>query len=151
MAAITPVTEIPNGFYPALRTATAQATTGQTDWLIVPAWARFLVVYFNLTGNAGTTPTSIPSFQAIPDGLFDDADALALFTGATITAASQHRYNIGPGVTGIADGTDSATADANVGVNTVLPGTLIGIKVLNDRTTADETYTYTLVARFSGK
>lgn len=151
MAAIVPVTQVVNGFYPSIRDVAAQATTGQTDWLVVPAWARFVVVFFNLTANAGTTPISTPSFLAVPEGVFDDADTVTLFTGAAITAASQHRYSTGPGVTGIADGTDSATVDASVGVNTLLPA-LLGVKILNDRTTADETYTYKLSARFlSGK
>lgn len=135
-----------NGFYPSLRTASAQATTGQTDWLYVPSWARYLSVYLNLTANAGTSPETTFSFQATPLGLQDDANLTALGTGAVITAASQHYYQIGPD---LVVGTDSATADASVGFSAVLPVPFIGVRILNDRTTGDETYTYTLTARFS--
>lgn len=145
MAAITPVAQQLNGYYPSLRTAAAQATTGQTDWLVVPAWARAMEVYFNLTANAGTSPISTLSLVAPPPGVFDDTDLMTIGSGAAVTAASQHRYNVGPG---IASGADQAAADANAGIDTLLPATLVGIKVLNDRTTGDETYTYTLAVRF---
>jgi hypothetical protein len=101
-------------------------------------------VYFNLTANAGTTPISTPAFLAVPPNALDDANSAALFTGAAITAAGQHIYHIGPGVTGIANGTDATTGDAGgVGVNVILPD-LLGVQILNDRGTGDETYTYTL-------
>lgn len=149
MAAITQVTVKPNGFYPSFRTGTAQADTGQTDWLQVPAWANFLEVFFNLTAvGASTTPVSTVSFLAVPPGIYDDTDVVQIATGAAITAISQHRYVIGPGVSGIADGTDSTTADAEMRINSVLPTPVIGIKLLLDRGTGDEVYTYTLTARF---
>ena len=34
----------------------AQANTGQTDWILVPAWAQFAEVFFNITATGGTTP-----------------------------------------------------------------------------------------------
>jgi len=149
MAAITPVTQQMNGHYPSFRTGAAQANTGQTDWLVVPHWANFLEVYFNLTAvGASTTPISTVSFLSVPPNIYDDTDTVQIGTGAAVTAISQHRYIIGPGVTGIADGTDQAAADANMGINTVLPTPVIGIKLLLDRGTGDEVYTYTLSARF---
>lgn len=152
MAAITFATTAGNGttlgpYNPALRTAAVQATTGQTDWFWVPKWAKVLIVYFNLSANAGTTPISIPSLLLAYPATLDDGDAAVLLTGASITAASFHAYEIGPTLTSA--GTDSATADSNVVQNTVTPAVL-GIKVLNDRTTADETYTYTLAAEVRG-
>jgi hypothetical protein len=149
MATITPVTYVSTirgaNTPPALhlRSGVAQANTGQTDWVSIPSWARFAIVYFNLTANAGTTPVSTLNFLAPPPGILDDANVMTLHSSASITAASQHAYNIGPGVTGIANGTDSATADANVGINVVLPG-LLGVQLVLDRADTNETYTYTL-------
>jgi len=148
MAAITPVDATGKGTLYELRDVSAQATTGQTDYIVVPAWARRAIVYFNLTANAGTSPISTVSFQVPPPNTFVDTDLVQLATGASVTAASQHIYHIGPGETGIADGTDQAAADASMGINATLPW-MLGVKVLNDRTTGDETYTYTLKVVFS--
>jgi len=55
---------------------------------------------------------------------------------------------IGPSVTGIADDvTNSATADSYVSLNTVLPP-ILGVKLLLDRTSGNEVYTYTLQVIF---
>lgn len=142
MALIVPVTFSP---YSVLRNVSAQATTGQTDWIDVLAWPAYLVVTFNLTANAGTTPISTPSIRTLDPVTRDDTnDVVAIFTGAAITAASFHEYVLGP-FTSV--GTDSATADSYIVQNMALPAT-IGIRILNDRTTGDETYTYTLTAEF---
>ena len=141
---------VPTDFSPflKLRDVTTQATTGQTDWLDVPEWVKTIVVTFNLTANAGTTPESTITLRA-PDPVSrdDTNDHSILLTSATITGASFHTYYIGEGLE--ATGTDSATADSFVAKNTGVPSTL-GIRVLNDRTTGNETYTYTLTVRFRG-
>lgn len=147
MTAIATFTEVPFGVS-LIRSASAQATTGQTDWLRLPPRATYASIYFNLTAVAGNTPIVTPSFL-VPDPItLDDAASLinlgehAAFTG--ITAAAQYVFDIGPGITGIAnDVTNAATADSYVSLNVILPAVL-GVKLLNDRTSADETYTYKL-------
>jgi hypothetical protein len=133
-----------------VRTATAQATTGQTDWIAVPKWARYAKVYLNLTAVSGNTPICTLSLRDVVPGFTAASDDsyvinLAEHTALTgITAASILVVDVGPGVTGIADDvTNAAAASSRVAINAVLP-TLLGIKILNDRTTGDETYTYTL-------
>src|SRR3990172_6902333 len=140
MAAIVPV-NTSNDPFVTLRNVSAQATTGQTDWLNIPPWAKSVTVSFNLTANAGTTPISTPSFIAADAISRDDGDVATILTGAAITGASTHFYAFGSYLTSA--GTDSATLDSWVVTNTVLPA-LMGFKILNDRTTGNETYTYTL-------
>lgn len=63
--------------------------------------------------------------------------------GAGLTAI------IGPSVTGIADDvTNSATAESVVSLNSPLPA-ILGMELRLDRTSGDETYTYTYSVRFS--
>ena len=132
--------------FAVLRNVSTQATTGQTDWVDVPAWAKVILVTFNVTANAGTTPISTVTLRA-PDPVTrdDTADHAVLLTGANITAASFHQYALAPTFT--TAGTDSATADSSVVQNGPIPATL-GVRVTNDRTTTDETYTYTLTILF---
>jgi hypothetical protein len=146
MAAITPVTFSP---YLVLRNVSAQATTGQTDWLDVPGWVQSILVTLNITANAGGTPTTILTLRA-PDPVTrdDTSDHAVLLTGATITAASFHHYAIAGSF--VTAGTDSATTDSSVVQNSPIPRTL-GVRVTNDRGSADETYTYTLTVSFKGK
>ena len=135
-----------------IRNASAQATTGQVDWVWVPRNARFCSVYLNFTATAGNTPIITPSFLAAdPVGQLDtEVINVAEHAGLTgITAVNQYVFDIGPGVTGIAnDTTNSASADSYVSLNAILP-TLMGFKLVLDRTSGDETYTYTLSARFT--
>lgn len=149
MTAITPV-EITSDFG-LLRNVSAQATTGQIDWIRRPAAAKYMIVYFNLSANAGTTPQSTLSIVALADPLtLDDASqvgAITLSSGSGITAASQHIYQVGPGVSGIANAGDQAAADGWQSFNLVLP-MVFGIQIVNDRTTGDETYTYKLAVEF---
>ncbi len=135
-----------------IRSATAQADTGQTDWIDVPLGAHYAQVYFNLTDvGVSTTPILLPSvFMADPIARNDTykvkiAEHAALTAS---TAANMVVFNIGPGVTGIADDTTvSATAVSVVSLNTILPW-LMGFTVLLDRTTGDEVYTYTISVIF---
>jgi hypothetical protein len=135
-----------------IRNETAQATTGQTDWIDVPLGARYAQVVFNLTDvGASTSPTFLPSvFMADPVSR-NDTYKIKLGEHAALTAftaANMLVMNIGPGVTGIADDvTNSATAVSIVSINTVLPW-LMGFTVLNDRGNADEVYSYTVSVVF---
>ncbi len=150
MAAITTITTN-FGSNIRVRTAAAQATTGQTDWLAIPHAARFMTLFFNLTAVAGTTPVFTPALLTTIPQTLDDTYSMNLaehtaFTG--LTAAAMLIVDVGPGITGIAnDTTNSATAGSYASLNVILPPVL-GIKVTNDRTTGDETYTYTIDATF---
>lgn len=143
----------PLGPKTVLRSVTAQATTGQTDWLLVPPWARAAYIDYNLTAVAGTSPLvdvtlKVPDLSTLDDttGVVNLGNHAAL---TQITAAARLLIQVGPGITGIADDvTTAATGLSTVSLNMVLPPVL-GIKVLNDRTTGDETYTYTLTIAFS--
>lgn len=150
MAAITTIT-VENVSVKQIRSVSAQASTGQTDYLAVPRWARYGVFFFNLTAVAGTTPIFTPSIVVpVPITLDNSYQMnLAEHAGLTgLTAAALLVVQVGPGVTGIADDvTNSATANSYVSLNAALPP-IIGLKVLNDRTTGDETYTYTVTAAF---
>lgn len=145
MAAISPIS-VTNDFT-VVRKATAQATTGQTDWLKLPLKAKFAQVFLNITANAGTTPTTTPSFLVADPVALNDSYVINLAEHSALTAittAGQYVFDIGPGVTGIAnDVTNAAAADSYVTLNAILPA-ILGIKILNDRTTGDETYTYNL-------
>ena len=148
MAAIT-FQATPNGYY--TRVASAQATTGQTDWFLIPDWAVYCWVMLDLTAVAGTTPVVTPSFVTADPVSLDDANVIRLaehgnYTG--ITAAAQYIFQFGPNVTGIAnDTTNSATADSYSSLNVALPGNL-GVTLTLDRAEADETYTYNLIVMF---
>lgn len=135
-----------------VRTATAQATVGQTDWLDVPVWAKYMTVDFNLTAVAGTTPSTVFSL-VVPDLTTRDSSTgvvnLMGYTAfTTITGAARLLGQVGPGVTGIADDvTTSATGTSNFSLNCILPP-VIGVRLVNDRDDADETYTYNLAVTF---
>lgn len=139
MAAIVPVTGINYNDLITLRTGTAQADTGQTDWVFTPPRATFCIAYFYLTAVAGTTPQATFSVLAADPVTLTDTSTVSLTAGTQVTAAQLQVGSIGPGVTGIAD----ATSASKFSVNTVVPA-LMGFKLLFDRTTGDETYTYTL-------
>ncbi len=137
--------------YNLVRSASAQATTGQVDWIAPPVYAKFCQVFLNWTATGGTTPIITVSFFAADPTAMVDTNVILLaeaaaFTG--ITAVNQYVYDIGPGVTGIAnDVTSSATADSYITLNANLP-TIMGLKLLLERGDADETYTYNLSATF---
>ncbi len=148
MAAITTTTALRD--YTVVRTGTAQADTGQTDWLAVPAWASFATVYFSLTASAGTTPvTNLTVLEADP--ITKDDTYAGHVGGTTLTAQNTtgtdsltQIVHIGPGITGIADDLVlGATGINRASINTILPR-LMGIGLVLDRTTGNETYTYKL-------
>ncbi len=132
------------------RSGTAQANTGQTDWLLVPSWATSAIVDYDLTSvGASTTPLVDVTVRAIDAVTLDDSQAYDLHAAFTqITAAAHLVIDIGPGVTGIADDTTTAaTGASNAALNKSLPP-ILGIKILQDRTTGDEVYTYKLNVYF---
>jgi len=151
MAAIT-ATRVMSGFH-VIRQETAQATTGQTDWLLLPQWAQYAMVFLNLSAVAGTTPVLTPAFLMADPVSQDDAHTITVadHAGLTgITAAGQYLYQIGPGVTGIAnDVSQTATADSAVSLNQVLP-MLLGVRITLDRADIDETYSYNLSLQLKG-
>jgi hypothetical protein len=133
-----------------LRSVTAQASTGQTDWVRVPPAAKFVEVLVNVTATGGTTPICLPSVLAADPIALSDTNTAPVGTATTtgITGTGLARIVVGPGVSGIADQVAVGTSGgADVKLNSVLPA-LLGIKVLNDRTTGDETYTYTVTVTF---
>ncbi len=244
------------------RTGTAQANTGQTDWIPVPGYAKYAHVRLDITALAGTTPTLTPAFYGMNKAGLDEESRYKIAEHAAFTAMTTARVNevqtlnmsagaaadtfkltfnthesaaitipaggfvnitaaqvlaalltisdwtgdaaniavvkstnayaitfsgrlgrtdltaitvtsttgtaagsvaattagvpgagftavIGPGVTGIADDvTNSATAESVVSLNAPLPA-ILGMELRLDRTTGDETYTYTYSIRFS--
>lgn len=145
MAAITTLVSVPSTGPVTLRSVAAQASTGQTDWVAIPSWARQVEVTLNVTANAGTTPIStVTLLEPDPVTRDDTADVNTILTGAGITAASFHKYAIAPGIG--TDSADNATADSYQNEERHVPS-LLGVRVTNDRTTGDETYTYTLTVQ----
>ena len=149
MAAITTIQSA--GDFLVARTASAQANTGQTDWIAVPHWASFATVDFNLTAVAGTTPLADLTLNSTDPVAKDDTYIYKLrgHTAFTqISAAAHLVVSVGPGVLGIADDvTTAATGYSDAAINTALP-VLLGLKLVFDRTTGDETYTYNLSVNF---
>jgi hypothetical protein len=134
------------------RAATAQATTGQTDWFMVPEWAKYMTIDYDLTAVAGNTPLVDVTIKQLANATLDDTTGVVNLQNhaalTQLTAAARLLVQVGPGITGIADDvTNAATGLSNVSINAVLPP-YIGVKVLNDRTSGDETYTYTLTVTF---
>jgi hypothetical protein len=133
MAAITPFANIRK--FNIVRSAVG---TSQTDWLYLPEDARIAIVRLAIT-TAGTN--TILTISGADPNFRDDARISTLFTGATITAASDHEYQFNP-AWGQAAGADSATADAVVGIPLLAP-TLMGLGVA----ATGSTYTLTVEYR----
>jgi hypothetical protein len=135
-----------------VRSVAAQATTGQTDWFVVPHWAGYMRATFALTASAGTTPIFLPQVVTTDPITLDDtliANVGGFATSGGVQSTGIVQYEVGPGITGIADATAAvgASGASTVQVNAVLPR-LIGLNVLNDRTSGNETYTYTVTVEF---
>lgn len=148
MAAITLNTAAVGRGSTVIRTGTAQATTGQTDWIASPPWAKYCYIEYSLTAVAGNTPlVDVSILKSLESTPFNDTGAITLSGAFTqITGAATLRISIGPNI--VTDATTAATGASDAGIAGILPG-VIGIKVLQDRTSADETYTYTVAVRFS--
>lgn len=124
-----------------VRNAAAQANTGQTDTVTVPGFARRATAYINLTAVAGTTPLFDCKFQ-----YRDPVAGTAVdfqWNGITqATAAGLSVVHIGGYDTEDDTGPVYFLKDS-------LPAHQFDIVTTLDRTTADETYTYTLAVEFS--
>ncbi len=159
MAAITPVTLSGKmGRAQVFRTGVAQANIGQTDWIYVPTPALQASLLFNFTSAAGTTPlwTELRLFAHTAPGTLDDAHKQFLGTdGATnivstsIDPTSGARAVVDVGLMNIANDITMAGANAYGVINCVLPY-LLGVQMVFDRTTGNETYTYTASILFRG-
>lgn len=147
MAAIT--TQSHMGTFKQIRSGSAQANTGQTDWLGVPAWARSVEVDIDVNAVAGTTPILTPALLSGNTTTFDDADAIQMHGNFTTppTAASRNVISLGPDVAAADDLALSATGFGSGAVVAPLPS-LLGVQCVLDRGTGDETYTYTVSVKF---
>lgn len=128
-----------------VRLAAAQANVGQVDWVAVPPGAAFAVWSVDLTAVAGTTPILTPGLRAIGPSA-DDARIVSPFGTAltgTLTAAGNFSVGIGLGGT---EQVAIGTAKPFVSV----PGLpeYLGLSLVLDRTSGDETYTYASSIRF---
>ena len=151
MAAITPVAGSPHGSMVILKNVAAEignsAVAPYVGWVDVPAWARNMTVFLNLTALAGTTRTmDFKILEADPIARNDSyVNDWADWNGITqVTAVGLVVVHAGPGITGVADDDTAAVYK----LNAILPP-LLGFRIATDRTDADETYTYTLVVCFS--
>lgn len=125
-----------------VRSGTAQADTGQTDWIATPSDAKSATVYVNLVAVAGTLPQFDLKLKEADPVVLDDGKAvdLADWNGITqLTAAGFVVVKIGPGITGIADDDTASTYHLNEPLPSVL-----GLTATLGRTNSNETYTYTL-------
>jgi hypothetical protein len=145
LAAITFLDQKGMGSLITLKKATAQADTGQTQWIAVPPYANAAVIYLNWTAKAGNTPLmDLKLLEADPIALNDTyVTDLEGWDGITQLAAEDLiTVRVGP---------HRASAD-DTGVDyhipTILPA-ILGVRVTLDRTSADETYTYTLSLKWT--
>lgn len=131
------------------------------DWIWVPAWARAMVVYFNISFMDGTTPAA--SFQPlITDPTILDISAAGSggggtgnLGGASLTGTITSHGNVAatymPNETGLADKiTIGASGGSTISVNVRLPQ-LVGLKSIFVRTGADEHYTGSIGVEFYGR
>ena len=107
----------------------------------VPDWAKAGIFHWRISAVAGTTPIADCKLQAKDEvgGQLIDIDGAAF---AQKTAASYQKLELGQGV--IAD----TTGDARAAI-ALLPGLMRAVFTL-DRTTGDETYTFTLSVDWIG-
>jgi hypothetical protein len=125
-----------------VRSETEQATTGQTDTITTPGFARMAIVYLNVTAAAGTTPLTDMKFQYINpvsgnavDMQWDGITQIAGTTDGNVVA-----------VLGAITDTEDDTGPIYV-LKDPLPQEW-NIVVTLDRTTGNETYTYDLCIEY---
>jgi hypothetical protein len=127
-----------------VRSGTAQADTGQTDLVQVPGFAKFMLVFIDVSATAGTTPLFDFKMQYV-DPVRNAAVEDFPGTGITQIAGNDNVViQVGPGITGIADDDTGPVYS----INMVLPP-LINFVTTLDRTSSNETYTYSIAAAFS--
>ena len=127
-----------------IRNATAQATTGQTDTLQTPTWAVAAIFYLNWTAKAGTSPLIDFALNEVDPVDQTTSTPLEGWDGITQLAAEDLiTVRVGP----------HRTANDDTGVDyhiaTLLPAFLDAVVTL-DRTSANETYTYSLSVLYIG-
>lgn len=120
---------------------TAFAAASRTVEIQPPSWAWAVIFFWRISAVAGTTPIADCKLQAkdVASGQAIDIDGGAF---AQKTGASFQKLELGQGV--IAD----TTGDARAAI--ALIPVLMNAVFTFDRTTGDETYTYTLSAVWIG-
>ena len=124
-----------------LHTATAHATDSLSVVISPPSFAHAAVFYWNISAVAGTSPIADCKLQAL-----DNASGTAIdIDGATFaqqTAASFQALQVRCGLT--ADTTGNFRA-----VSALIPAAMKAVFTF-DRTTGNETYTFTLSVDWLG-
>lgn len=127
-----------------IRTGTAQATTGQTDEVGVPPFATQCTLYLNVTAVAGTTPLTDfkvqyehPVTGEAVDTQWNGITQIVGTTAANVVIHWGQGYD-----------TEDDTGPIYF-LKDELPAKFNAVLTF-DRTTGDETYTYSLVAEFVG-
>jgi hypothetical protein len=118
-----------------------------SDWIsntddiaVVKTLNDYAITFTGLLGATDIGAITVTSKVGAADGSV--AETVKGVAGASLLV------NIGPGVTGIADDvTNSATAASIVNLNCVLPP-ILGVRLLFDRTSANEVYSYDLSVDF---
>lgn len=115
-------------------------TGNAADIAVVKTTNAYAITF---TGPLGATDLGAITVTSVTGtGAGSVAATTAGVPGAALTV------DIGPGITGIADDvTNSATVASSVALNAVLPS-ILGLRLLLDRTTGDEVYTYNLSCNF---
>ena len=75
------------------RTGTAQADTGQTDWLAVPSWAKYAHVRLDITALAGTTPVLTPALYGLSKAGQDEESRWKIAEHSAFTGLTTARVN----------------------------------------------------------
>jgi hypothetical protein len=139
---------LPTGGYANVTAAqikTALLTIGKwssktADIAVVKSTNDYAITFSGSLGRTDIGDTTVTSKTGAADGSV--AETTKGVPGSVLIA------DIGPSMTGIAnDVTNSATADSYVSLNALLPP-LLGVRLDLDRTTGNETYTYTLTVTF---
>lgn len=121
-----------------IRSGAAQANTGQTDTIKPPVWATAAIFYLNWTAKAGTTP--------LMDFTLNEVDPINLTTTTPLEGWDGITQLAAEDLVTVRVGPHRATNDdtgVDYHVATLLPPVLNAVITL-DRTSANETYTYTL-------
>ena len=127
-----------------IRTASAQADTGQTDLIQTPAWAKYAIVYLNVTAATGTTPLTDMKFQYVHPGTTNALDMQ--WDGITQIEGTTTGHVV------VVIGAHYDTADDTTPVYFIkdpLPFNW-NIVLTLDRTSSNEEYTYSLACEFIG-
>ena len=126
------------GLHQLLATKTADATTGINIDTTKPDWARGAIVYVDLSASAGTTPLLDLKLQyQDPSGAdFTDIPSCSI---VQIAGTGNKVLSVYPGI----------AETANISVSDILPN-LVRIVITTDRTTGNETYTYTVAVDWLG-